>query len=217
MHDCNGEIKECKDAKLDCFLYTPDVFFETFFHDLAQTRTLLRKIISKHQRKNCGLFILVPKAAPKILEASHTGPFTAFVKWTRIRKLDWQDAIINYVIEYRTKNDTSTIVVSSSQSSVKLNDLRESSTYTVSVFVNNSVGNKSSEESQFTTNSCKYFTDDNDGSLIPKASFSQTCWVRWGKLMGRYSISSEFSPTIWSCHADFSVFIDRIMNQFLKK
>ena len=30
-------------------------------------------------------------------------------------------------------------------------------------------------------------------------------------------ISSEASPTLWSCYANFSVFIDRIRNQFLKK
>ena len=30
-------------------------------------------------------------------------------------------------------------------------------------------------------------------------------------------ISGEASPTIWSCYANFSVFIDRIRNQFLKK
>ena len=142
------------------------------------------------------------------------------MKWQQIKEIDWQSASINYVIEYEIKSDPSSVKkidVSSSQSNVELKELSENSTYTVSVFVNNTVGNKSSEESQFTTNSCKYFTADNDGSLIPKASFSQTCWVRWGKLMGRCSISSEFSPTIWSCHANFSVLIDRIRNQFLKK
>ena len=29
--------------------------------------------------------------------------------------------------------------------------------------------------------------------------------------------SGEASPTIWSCYANFSVFIDRIRNQFLEK
>ena len=29
--------------------------------------------------------------------------------------------------------------------------------------------------------------------------------------------SSEASPTIWSCYANISVFIDRIRNHFLKK
>ena len=29
--------------------------------------------------------------------------------------------------------------------------------------------------------------------------------------------SSEASPTLWSCYANISVFIDRIRNQFLKK
>ena len=31
------------------------------------------------------------------------------------------------------------------------------------------------------------------------------------------SDSGEASPTIWSCYANFSVFIDRIRNQFLKE
>lgn len=142
-------------------------FFKTWHkHEYGNNAKSYRNI----NLKIVGFLILAPKIAPTIL-AVHTGPFKAYVSWDKIQELAWQDANINYVIEYSIKSDTASekkIVVDSTQSSVELKDLKQNSAYNVSVSANNSVGGKRSEEFQFTTNSCKYFTDDNDDSLFAK-------------------------------------------------
>lgn len=104
-----------------------------------------------------GFLILVPKIAPKILKAVNLGPFEACVTWEKIKKLDWQDSSISYVIEYNVKGDTSPAKKKVENSIVVLSDLRQNTTYVVFVLAINSVGTKKSEAMFFTTNSCKYF------------------------------------------------------------
>ena len=106
---------------------------------------------------------LVPKITPTIEAAFHLGPFKARVSWKQLDTLHWQDSSIEYVINYHVKGDTSSAkkkVVGSSESSVELNELRQNTTYIVFVFAKNSVGTSKSDGKIFSTNSCKYFSDD---------------------------------------------------------
>ena len=106
---------------------------------------------------------LVPKITPTIEAAIHLGPFEARVSWKQLDTLHWQDSSIEYVIKYHVEGDTSSAkkkVVGSSEKGVELNELRQNTTYIVFVSARNSVGTSNSDGKIFSTNSCKYFTDD---------------------------------------------------------